>query len=65
MGQSSRSKRAGTCRRSHKGTAPRFCSIECSKLEWAAWWVAWPGQEYSGEGVELMVVVVGDQLGWW
>ena len=39
--------------------------VECSELEWAAWQVAQQGQEYYGEGVGLMVVVVGDQLGWW
>ena len=62
MGQSSRSKHAGTFRRRHKGTAPRFVDNE---LEWAAWRVAQPGQEYCGEGVGLMVAVVRDQLGWW
>ena len=36
-----------------------------NELEWAAWRVAQPGQEYCGEGVGLMVPVVGDQLGWW
>ena len=36
-----------------------------NELEWAAWRVVQPGKEYCGEGVGLMVAVVGDQLGWW
>ena len=39
--------------------------LECSELEWAAWRVPRPGQEYCGKGVGLMVAVVRDQLGWW